>query len=130
MSLLPREIDELRQSLERRRTELISDIRNALEHSDNENYDALAGQLRDAGENSVADVLVDTRLAGMERETDEMREVRDALGRMQRNEYGLCIDCGRQIMRDRLFAEPTAARCIRCQEVWEHLHGEDRSPQL
>ncbi len=48
----------------------------------------------------------------LERELDL---VEDALERIAKEQYGLCIECGRRIAPDRLAALPHAARCIGCQ---------------
>lgn len=129
-SLQPADIENLREELRRRRTKLIGEIRGTLDQSAEASYADLAGQIRDVGDESVADVLLDAHLSELEHDTDEMRAIRDALGRIESDEYGICIDCGNEIIAERLYAQPTAERCIRCQEVWERLHGEDRPPEI
>lgn len=44
----------------------------------------------------------------------EAAEVRAALGRIASGAYGICTNCGADIPRSRLEAQPVAARCIRC----------------
>ncbi|MDO8506030.1 MAG: TraR/DksA C4-type zinc finger protein [Candidatus Limnocylindria bacterium] len=39
----------------------------------------------------------------------------DALARITSGSYGICVECGRPIARERLEARPQAARCITCQ---------------
>ena len=39
-----------------------------------------------------------------------------ALERVATGEYGCCVDCGDDIARERLIANPAAARCTECQE--------------
>jgi RNA polymerase-binding protein DksA len=41
----------------------------------------------------------------------------DALGRLQRGEYGLCRSCGKEIAIERLRALPYATRCVPCKEA-------------
>jgi RNA polymerase-binding transcription factor DksA len=38
-----------------------------------------------------------------------------ALGRIEQNTYGRCVDCGIEIPEGRLDARPDAARCVACQ---------------
>jgi len=38
-----------------------------------------------------------------------------ALGRIEENTYGRCVDCGADIPEGRLDARPDAARCVGCQ---------------
>lgn len=40
----------------------------------------------------------------------------DALHRMTTGVYGICCDCEEMIPKKRLFAIPSAARCVDCQE--------------
>jgi DnaK suppressor protein len=45
----------------------------------------------------------------------QLREVSDALLRIDRGIYGVCADCGAPIPEGRLDARPEAARCVVCQ---------------
>ena len=45
----------------------------------------------------------------------QREEVLAALGRIEDNSYGRCIDCGADIPEGRLEARPDAARCVNCQ---------------
>ncbi|MBI2237416.1 MAG: TraR/DksA C4-type zinc finger protein [Actinobacteria bacterium] len=44
-----------------------------------------------------------------------LREVEDALMRLDRGTFGRCEECGRPIPVDRLRALPRARLCVRCQ---------------
>lgn len=52
----------------------------------------------------------------LERER-ELRMVDAALQRIAEGSYGVCVDCGGAIARERLEVLPEAARCITCQRV-------------
>jgi DnaK suppressor protein len=41
--------------------------------------------------------------------------VLDALARLAKGSYGICVDCGKPVPEGRLEAKPEAARCIACQ---------------
>lgn len=41
--------------------------------------------------------------------------VLDALARLAKGSYGICVDCGKPVPESRLEAKPEAARCIACQ---------------
>lgn len=47
---------------------------------------------------------------------DSLRDVDDALAKIDEGTYGVCEDCGREVERDRLEALPQARLCISCQE--------------
>ena len=53
----------------------------------------------------------------LERESQRLREVRDALGRLDTGAFGICLDCGQDIKPKRLAAVPWASFCIICQEA-------------
>ncbi len=112
-----------REKLEARRRELLEEIRTELHRTEEESYVELAGRVHDEGEEAVADLLADMNLDFIARQIEELREVEDALGRIERGEYGVCIDCGGEIERERLDAQPTALRCIECQAAWERTHA-------
>jgi RNA polymerase-binding transcription factor DksA len=44
----------------------------------------------------------------------EAAKVRAALGRIAAGTYGTCSNCGADIPRERLEAQPVATRCIQC----------------
>ena len=45
----------------------------------------------------------------------ELADVEEALDRIAKGTYGVCVDCGTRISPERLAALPQAARCITCQ---------------
>ena len=52
-------------------------------------------------------------------EINELQLIEDALDRISKEEYGICVDCGEPISEKRLLHYPYAARCIVCQETFE-----------
>jgi DnaK suppressor protein len=46
-------------------------------------------------------------------------EIDAALKRIDEGSYGTCIDCGQQIRRERLEANPWASHCINCKRKLE-----------
>ena len=52
-------------------------------------------------------------------ELEEIKKIDDAIARIDRGEYGICIDCQMHISDKRLEASPYSARCIVCQEAFE-----------
>ena len=62
------------------------------------------------------------RGAEQDRDAAELREIRDALNRMDDGSYGICADCGTDIPLARLRVQPAALRCITCQERYEARH--------
>lgn len=117
------DLEELRQQLKSRRAELLAEIREEMRASENQQYVELAGQVHDEAEAAVATLLSDVNLASVERHHAEIEAIEDALRRMERDQYGICIDCEEPIPVARLRAYPTAQRCIADQERYERLHA-------
>lgn len=61
----------------------------------------------------------DFSLSLTEMERRHMLMIEDALRRIDRGEYGHCLQCGQEIPEKRLEVEPWARHCVRCQELEE-----------
>src|SRR5690606_37031607 len=106
-----------------RSEQLRNEIRSTLERSADETHVRIAEQARDMEDDSFSNLIVDLNLAEIERDAQELRRIDAALRRVQEGRYGLCVDCGAVIPTARLEAEPTALRCVRCQELYEKTHA-------
>jgi RNA polymerase-binding protein DksA len=58
-------------------------------------------------------------IAAVAREAEELSKLECALKRLAEGEYGVCAECGDEIARERLFANPAATRCADCQQYAE-----------
>ena len=58
-----------------------------------------------------------------ERHSLELREIEQALQRMEAGHYGICQDCDTSIDIGRLTAYPMARRCINCKQAFEQKSG-------
>lgn len=63
------------------------------------------------------------------RQYKQIKEIEDALERIEHGEYGICEDCGEPIPEQRLRLFPAARLCVRCQEEADQLEKlkEDQS---
>lgn len=50
---------------------------------------------------------------------ERIRQIEDALSKIDNDEYGYCEGCGEQISSARLNAKPESPLCISCQEKQE-----------
>ncbi len=128
--LSEQQIADLRKHLQNRLQNLREEVREELLKYDDEQYLELAGRVHDSEDESVADLLVDLNLAGINRHIRELREIDGALLRIARGLYGLCADCEAPIECPRLLAWPTAQRCHRCQEIYEKTHAHEGHASL
>jgi DnaK suppressor protein len=102
------ELKKFKNTLTARQTELEGLIRNREAATIETSADAL-DQIQHAVERELA-------LGTLARESDCLREARAALRRIDRGEFGTCLDCEEDISLKRLAALPWAVRCIACQE--------------
>jgi DnaK suppressor protein len=63
-------------------------------------------------------------VAHLERHSVTLRDVRDALRRVDSGMFGICQSCENEISPKRLAAVPWASSCLRCQEAADRI-GED-----
>lgn len=120
----------LEKSLRGRQATLREEISAALLSSSVERHRELAGMVHDAADDSVADLLTDVNIKGMDRDGRELAEVGAALLRLARGTYGTCVDCGRDIGSARLEAQPAATRCIDCATRREREYSHEQGSTL
>ena len=124
------EIYEFKARLRERSMQLRAEIRDTLDKSSDETHAEIVNDVRDAEDESFSNLIVDTNLAEIDRDAGELRQIDGALRRLADGTFGICIDCGQDIPERRLHAEPTAARCVKCQELYEKTHATTPTPSL
>jgi len=119
MRLTEEQTARLKKALNERFDVVRAEIAHELLATDETPYIELAGRVHDTAEAAVADLLEDVELASIDRHVNAIRAIDAALLRIAAGRYGICADCGEPIGIDRLTAQPTASRCVACQEKWE-----------
>jgi DnaK suppressor protein len=128
-ALTQSQIDQLVTQLKRDYQTLLSEVHEELENSGNQHrIDLLNSEPGDSGDESLATSLVDLNLTTLDRHIQSIRDIESTFKRIENGEYGVCIDCGDEIVFNRLQAYPTAKRCIVCQEQREKLHAREGHP--
>jgi RNA polymerase-binding protein DksA len=117
--LSDRELGELKERLSNRSTMLRAEIQRELAKSDDPRVTGFMNQLAETEAWVLADILADLDIATVTRDVAELSEVEGALVRIDDGSYGTCSNCGEPIGWPRLNAQPTAERCIACQEKVE-----------
>ena len=110
-------------------SEILTNIVDA-PHDDDTDFSVLAGEVHDRADESIADLLGDTRIDSRRRAIEELNEVKEALLRIEDKSYGRCMDCGNEIGVARLDAFTIAKRCIKCKESYEKTVLHSQSPSL
>lgn len=108
------ERDQLRKELIDRLTEIYRAVRADLSAITVEG--ALQPDAGDESEESAIDELRALDSSLEERDRQLAHSIEDALRRMRSDDYGVCIDCGREIPFDRLRAVPWTLRCADDEE--------------
>jgi DnaK suppressor protein len=101
------QLDHFRHRLEEEREALDERIAESGERA----REPVDQEVSDLGDEAVRDLLTDTALEVGELRTRQLEEIRDALLRIERGEYGVCEACGRPIELDRLEALPMTRFC-------------------
>lgn len=130
MALTPKQSEELSRRVEKRRAELIAELREDAARARDEPYAEHAGMAPDAGDESVATLIADLEQADVTRDLDELRAMDGAWQRIKDGSYGICVDCGGEVGYERLKANPGAARDVQCQERHERTYGGNPRPSL
>ena len=104
--------DEFRSLIQKREQDLLDEMdKNQTEARD----------MTDQASTEVMERMVnlegrETLLRHNDADFQELREVRDALARLDDGSFGKCLDCGREIPAARLAAIPWTAYCLEDQE--------------
>ncbi|MGE5115111.1 MAG: TraR/DksA family transcriptional regulator [Betaproteobacteria bacterium] len=130
MALTSKQSEELRKRVEKRRAELIAELREDAARARDEPYSEHAGIAPDTGDESVATLIADLDQADLTRDLDELRAMDAAWQRIKDGTYGVCVDCGGEVGYERLKANPAASRDIHCQERHEKTYGGTPKPSL
>src|SRR6202789_3735271 len=102
------ELEKYKKILETKQAELTGSLRNRDEIVIEKAPDAL-DEVQLAGEREMA-------FRNLDPDSNMLRQIRRALGRIADGSYGVCMHCEEDISPKRVAAVPWAAYCIKCQE--------------
>jgi DnaK suppressor protein len=100
-------------------TAKVAELRHLDRHRDGITVERSADELDEiqaASERALA-------VCDLNREFHQLRDVREALLRIQEGSFGACLNCERDIHPKRLAAVPWAQFCITCQEATDRNAG-------
>ena len=103
------ELNKYKAMLEDKQAELSAGLRNREDIAIEKTPDAI-DEVQLAGERELA-------IRNLDRESNLLRNVRSALGRVADGSYGICMHCEEDIKIKRLDAVPWTKYCIKCQEA-------------
>jgi DnaK suppressor protein len=106
---------ELKEVLEEKRREVL----NAIQRSRLAGMEVRQESVPEMGDFVTASVEKEQIFEMGENGVEMLREVEDALERLQAGTYGVCQRCSERIATARLKAIPFARLCVTCQELEE-----------
>ena len=131
MALTKTQLAKLERTLDQQYESLLEEVRDALEHGENQQYVELIDRApADSGDQATGDALADLNLAIIDRHVREIRDIEATRLRLREGSFGTCIGCGAGIGFERLLAYPTAKRCLVCQRQHEKTYAHEGNPTL
>ncbi len=130
VKLSPADMSDFKRRLLEREQQLVCEMQAGRQRASAEPFTQIAGEAADVGDASVADTATDSVSAERERDSDELREVRAALERLDAGTYGLCMRCGKPIDPERLRALPAARYDLQHELERERRQGSATPPTL
>jgi DnaK suppressor protein len=115
MSLKGPKLERFRQRLITKRKELLSGVRGSKVGSVETSTDGI----QDIADQATSAYTKEFLLSIGDAERRTLKQVDEALQKIQQETYGLCEVCGEMISERRLEALPFAKLCIACQEEEE-----------
>lgn len=115
--------DEMKKVLLKLKEEAYEEIGKAVKSSAEKPTNEPSGDIYDQASNERDRELL--LLLG-DREREKVRNIDEALARLEEGEYGICEDCEEEIPLGRLKAMPFARLCVKCKTDLEKLQAQTK----
>ncbi len=114
-ALTQQEIKKIKKQLYYLRDEMLSTVK---KNKENNSFSVEVGDSIDfATDSSAKEMLFELTDA----ERNILRQIEDALKKLDKKTYGICERCGKSITKKRLRIKPYAKYCIKCKTVLEKI---------
>jgi DnaK suppressor protein len=110
----PRQHEHFREILLAWKRRLMEEVDRTVHHMQDE-----AANFPDPNDRATQESEFSMELRARDRERKLIRKIDEAIGRIDKDEYGYCESCGVEIGIRRLEARPTATLCIDCKTLDE-----------
>jgi DnaK suppressor protein len=122
--LTQRQLTEIRGLLVGRKQVIEEELRKGFSRFLEEGAEETTDVDMEVGDESHVDVGKEMSFQMMSLRTSELKQIKEALQRIESKEYGICDECGSAIRFERLKAMPFAQLCINCQQDSERREKE------
>jgi len=117
--LKPKDIQEIRELLLSMKKDILADLDERIKTSDVSEQRVIGDIFDDADleQSREFNLLLNTR------EKQKLKQIEQALLKMENGEYGICENCEEDIPVGRLKAMPFASMCVKCKSQQESIEG-------
>ncbi|HOP39638.1 MAG TPA: TraR/DksA family transcriptional regulator [Geobacteraceae bacterium] len=116
-------IEEMKALLLKLKEETLKEINKSMKSSSEHPSGEPSGDIYDQASNERDREL---GLLLSDREREKLRNINDALLRIEEGEYGICEECGCDIPLGRLKVMPFAHYCVKCKEDLERFQAQTK----
>jgi DnaK suppressor protein len=95
------------------------DLNDQMSELFNESKDIDTGDVQDVGDKAESSYTKEFLLSLSDSERKQLFLIDEALKRLEKDGFGTCQSCGKEISKKRLAAIPWAPNCIECQQKEE-----------
>jgi DnaK suppressor protein len=115
----PKTIEEIKQELLKQKKQILEDLKDIGQYDEHE-ADGVTAKFPEYGdkadENAQEISEYSTNLATEKVLENSLRDIENALKRIEEGTYGICKYCSEPIGEKRLKARPVASACVACKE--------------
>ncbi|PKN16463.1 MAG: molecular chaperone DnaK [Deltaproteobacteria bacterium HGW-Deltaproteobacteria-23] len=115
--------DEMKAVLLKLKEEALQEIGKSVKTGAEKTTDEPSGDIYDQASNERDRELL---ILLSDREREKIRNIDEALARLDEGEYGICEDCEEEIPLGRLKAMPFARLCVKCKADLEKLQAQTK----
>lgn len=110
-------LESIKKNLEERKKQLEEDLADIAEKDEEDSdYKAKFPEFGDKPDENAQEISEYTTNIATERVLEKnLKDINNALKRLEEGSYGTCKYCGKTINEKRLLARPTASTCIECK---------------
>ncbi|PIS04738.1 MAG: hypothetical protein COT81_04955 [Candidatus Buchananbacteria bacterium CG10_big_fil_rev_8_21_14_0_10_42_9] len=115
-------LEQIKGSLEAEKTRLEEMLKGFTTKDENikGNYNANWNEYGDKEDENAAEVADYSDALSLEQNLEKtLADVKKALDKIDKGEYGVCHFCGQQIDERRLKARPTSSSCVNCKKQFK-----------
>jgi RNA polymerase-binding protein DksA len=116
--LTPEQLEHFKNKLLEKRGNIEAQLQTFAKKSDTmkDDYETVFEQIGDSPDDNAAEVTDYEDNLAIEQELEEdLKEIDEALERIENGTYGICTDCNQPMTVERLEAMPEATLCIKCE---------------